>query len=264
MIRVARRVPGVRDVDNHLTVHHQTGNVPGLQGGEARRRSFGYMQKNWSPLARVAVGAAGAALAGVGIWKRGVWGWSAACAGGVLAARAVTNYDLRRLFGIGAGRRAIEVRKSIVVQAAPEHIFPLWSNYKAFPFLMSNVKRVEDLGNGRSRWTVEGPAGIPIEFTAQVTRWIPNRELAWMTEEGSAVQHEGLVRFEPAAGGTRVQVRFFYTPPGGAVGHALAALIGSDPEKKIEEDLARMKTSIETEHLPHDTGTHISPEVRIH
>lgn len=264
VLQVVRKVHGVKEVDSHLTVHHDTSGIPGLQGGEERRSSSEYAKRNWSPLARFLAGTAGSAFAGIGLSRRGLPGWSAAVAGGVLVARAATNLDLKRMFGVGAGRRAVEIQKAVVVHADPELIFPLWSNYKAFPFLMSHIRRVDDLGNGRSRWIVEGPAGIPIEFTARLTKWIPNRELAWETEEDSAVQHEGVVRFDPVDGGTRVQVRLFYNPPAGAVGHALVALMGSDPERRIEEDLARMKTSIETEHLPPDAGTRPTPETRIH
>jgi uncharacterized membrane protein len=70
-------------------------------------------------------------------------------------------------------------------------------------------------------------------------------------------------RFDPANGGTRVQIRFFYNPPAGAAGHVVAALLGSDPAKKIEEDLARIKTSIESGTLPHDASARPAPESHV-
>jgi uncharacterized membrane protein len=79
-----------------------------------------------------------------------------------------------------------------------------------------------------------------------VTRFEPNRLLAWKTLEGSAVAHAGVIQFEAASdGGTYVHIQFFYNSPAGAVGHAIDRLLGDDPAARIDEDLARMKTLME-------------------
>ncbi len=38
------------------------------------------------------------------------------------------------------------------------------------------------------------------------------------------------------------------------MGHAVAALFGSDPKSEMDEDLMRMKTLIETGNPPHDAA----------
>jgi uncharacterized membrane protein len=43
-----------------------------------------------------------------------------------------------------------------------------------------------------------------------------------------------------------------YNPPAGAIGDALARLIGADPKSLMDADLVRMKTLIETGKVPHD------------
>lgn len=69
------------------------------------------------------------------------------------------------------------------------------------------------------------------------------------------MEHAGVVRFEPDAGGaTRVSVRLSYNPPGGALGHGVAALFGSDPKRRMDEDLLRMKSFIETGVRPRDAA----------
>lgn len=40
-------------------------------------------------------------------------------------------------------------------------------------------------------------------------------------------------------------VRMGYTPPAGAVGHAIATIFGVDPKHAIDDDLARLKTLLE-------------------
>ena len=84
---------------------------------------------------------------------------------------------------------------------------------------------------------------------------VPNELLAWKTVEGASVEHAGLVRFEPDTDGTtRVRIRLSYNPPAGAFGHAVAALFGSNPKSRMDEDLMRMKTLIETGNLPRDAA----------
>jgi uncharacterized membrane protein len=171
-----------------------------------------------------------------------------------LFARGTSNLDLRTLLGVGRGRPVVTVRKSLNVQAPLERVFAFWSDVERFPTFMANVREVRDLGRDRSRWTVAGPAAMPVEWEAEVTRRVPNEELAWATVPGSVVEHSGHVRFLPnASGGTRIDVHLSYAPPAGAVGHGIARLFGSDPKTEIDEDLARMKTLLEREELAHPT-----------
>jgi uncharacterized membrane protein len=120
---------------------------------------------------------------------------------------------------------------------------------------VTHVQEVKDLGDGRSHWIVEGPAGIPVEWDAVVSAYIPHEILAWRTEPNSLIQHAGTVRFQPnAAGGTTVEVHLSYNPGIGAVGHALATLFGADPKHQMDDDLLRMKTFIEVGKAPSDAA----------
>src|SRR5205823_11551124 len=120
---------------------------------------------------------------------------------------------------------------------------------------MTHVREVKDKGNGMSHWVVDGPGGVPVTWDAVSTREIPNEVLAWRSVDGSAIANEGLVRFEPNNdGSTRVQIRLSYNPPGGALGHGLAWLVGTDPKRQLDDDLLRMKTVIETGVPPRDAA----------
>ena len=55
-------------------------------------------------------------------------------------------------------------------------------------------------------------------------------------------------------GTTRVDVQLSYNPPGGALGHLVAKLFGSDPKSEMDQDLARLKTLIETGNFPRDAA----------
>jgi uncharacterized membrane protein len=87
---------------------------------------------------------------------------------------------------------------------------------------------------------------IPLEWDAVITAQEPNELLAWKSQPDSTIQHAGVVRFQPNAnGGTTVHIHMSYNPPAGAIGHALATVLGADPKKKMDDDLMRMKTMIE-------------------
>jgi len=68
------------------------------------------------------------------------------------------------------------------------------------------------------------------------------------------VEHAGLLRFEQTQGGTRVLVTMSYTPPGGALNHAIARLFGADPKSELNDDLMRMKVFLETGRRAHDAA----------
>jgi uncharacterized membrane protein len=257
LLRAVAWIPGVHDIDNLLEQHDHPGNIPSLQGGTARRGDLPeLMQREWSPAARALVGGAGTALVAYAAARRDVFATLFGLAGTALVLRAATNLETKRLIGAGAGRRAVDVQKSININAPVSTVFDFWSNFENFPRFMTHVREVRATNvEGQSHWTVEGPAGVPIEFDAVITRFEPNTVIAWKTVEGSPVAHAGIVHFEPdGMQGTRVHIRFSYNPPAGAIGHAVAALLGEDPKSMMDEDLARMKTLVETGNPPRDAA----------
>jgi uncharacterized membrane protein len=257
LVSVVSGVRGVREVADQLERHDEPGNVPALQGGATRPgERAGLMQDSWPPASRLLAGAAGLTLLGVG-WQRRHWSGAAlTAAGSALLARAVTDMDLGRLVGVGAGHRAVDIEKAITIDAPVGDVFAFWLHYENFPRFMTHVRDVRSAEtDGHSHWVVDGPAGVPIEFDARTTRVVPNELIAWETLEGATVAHEGTVRFEATGGrSTRVTVHFSYNPPAGALGHAAAWLMGADARQLFNDDLVRMKTLIETGRPPHDAA----------
>jgi uncharacterized membrane protein len=261
-------VRGVREVDNQLTVHQRAGDVPGLQGEGRRADPFELMQDNWPPAARVLTSVIGGTLIVNGLARRSPFGFVLAAVGAGLLARGLTNRPVGTLVGVHGQRRPIFVRKTILIDAAVEHVFGFWSRPENFPRFMKNVREVEPLGGNRSRWVVAGPAGAPIEWTAEVTEMVNNELLSWRSEPGSNVQQWGTVRFTPLAGEagaqrTRLDIMLAYYPPVGDLGHAVAKLFASDPESEMETDLARMKTLLETGQPPRDAAKRKGDAVQI-
>jgi uncharacterized membrane protein len=254
LLRAVRRVPGVRAVHDELTVYNEPGNVSALQGGQPRTgERFELLQENWSPAARVLVGGVGAALMVAATQARSGMCALLGLSGGALVARAATNRDLKSLLGFG--ERGITVQKTIHVSAPVEQVFGFWTDYQNFPRFMHNVRDVRQVAENRSHWVVAGPAGVPVQWTAEVTHVVPGELIEWRSISESAVRHHGHVHFEPHGdGGTQVRVHLSYLPPAGAFGHAVATMFGADPKSEMDADLLRMKSMIETGHPPHDAA----------
>ena len=254
LLRAVWAVRGVVDVDDRLAVYESAAGISALQGGSRPREPrFGPWQENWPPGVRVVMGAVGGALiinalAG----RRGALGFLGGIGGAALIARSSTNMSIDRL--VGVRRPAIELQRCIEVAAPVEQVFETFSQLERFPEFMKHVREVHVRGDGTSQWVVEGPAGGTISWEAVTTRLEPNKLIGWRTLPGSAVEHAGLLRFEPTEGGTRVLVTMSYTPPAGALGHAVARLFGADPKSELKADLLRMKVFLETGRRAHDAA----------
>lgn len=262
LLKCVAAVPGVAAVENHLGAHQRAGDIPDLQGGAARpgERSE-WRQRNWSPTARLIAGAAGGALAIYGASRQDAIGATASALGIGLLVRGLTNLETKRLIG-ARGRRGIDLQKIVNINAPVEQVFENWTHYENFPHFMRNVREVRDLGDGRSHWTVTGPAGMSVEWEAEITKLVPNEILAWKSVPGAVIEHAGIIRFQSNDdGSTRVHIRMSYNPPAGAIGHVVAKLFGADPKKEMDEDMVRMKTLIETGKTPRDAAAK-SPAAR--
>ena len=265
LLSTVRGVRGVRAVENRLEVHASAEHVPALQGGLRRTGDRPELaQENWAPAARLLTGAAGSALALYAARRRDTLGTMLGVAGIALAARGATNLSVQRLTGVGAGRRAVDVQKTITVVAPVERVFAFFADWERWPTWMSHVREVRRTGtvgaDVRTHWVVDGPAGVPLAWDAITTRLVPNEMIAWKSVEGAAVAHAGVIHFRPTAdGATTVDVRLSYNPPAGAVGHVVAAFFGRDPKRQMDDDLARLKTTIETGTPPRDAARHLPP-----
>ena len=248
--RALRRVPGVRQLIGNWTTHTDTTGVSALQGdGRPRVPTIELLQEQWSPTARFLMG-----TAAVGTWvvsrrTPAPVAWALRGAGTAVAARAMTNLPMRRLTGLGAGRHAVELRAAVCVPASPDRVWSVVSDYSVFPMFMPDVRLVNRSEDGQmSEWEIKGPGGLPVRFYASETEREEGRRISWQTRDGELVAHSGTLRLDPLDDGrTRVQVQLAYNPVAGAIGHAVATVLGASPARKLHDDLQRLKTVLDTE-----------------
>jgi len=221
--------------------------VPDLQGpGRPRGGLHELLQENWAPTTRVVMGIVGGLLVLQGLQARGVARRVLTSAGVGLLTRAASNIPPGRLVGLAATRQAIQVEKTITVQAPVDQVWELWSNFENFPRFMTHLREVRKFDEAHSHWVAAGPAGIPVEWDAVITDWVPKQFIGWSSVEGSTVDTTGQVRFRPVSEAeTQIDVQLAYSPPAGAAGHVIAALFGTDPKSAMNDDLVRFKSLLE-------------------
>jgi uncharacterized membrane protein len=175
---------------------------------------------------------------------------AAVCA--VLGAAALDAYcavRIGRAPSSSSRRQArVHIEHAATVNKPIGEVYAFWRDFQNFPRFMRHVEAVEVLGDRRSRWRVAAPAGMHVEWDAEITDDRPGERLAWRSLEGSDVEHRGHVTFAhaPGARGTEVRVSLEYAPPAGTVGRNVARLFGREPEQQIREDLRRFKQLVET------------------
>ncbi len=182
------------------------------------------------------VAAAAAAVAGV-------------TAADIFAARRLSSHDQ-------LGTKKIHVRQTVIIDRSAEELFDFWRHFDRLPLIMNHLESVEKIDENRTHWVAKAPAGMEVEWTAEIINEHPNELIAWRSVEGSEVDNAGTVRFEPAVGGrgTIVKVDLEFVPPAGVLGAAIAKLFGEHPEKQIAVDLRRFKQLMETGEIATTAG----------
>ena len=127
-----------------------------------------------------------------------------------------------------------------------EELYQFWRNFENLPRFMDHLESVTIIDEGRSHWVVKGPAGIRVEWDAEIHNEIPNELIAWRSLAGSEVDNAGSVHFMPTEiGDTEVRVVLRYDPPAGKLGATVARLFGEEPSRQVAEDLRRLKQVVE-------------------
>jgi len=177
--------------------------------------------------------------------------------GGALIATGVLSYSpLNAAFGRGGdiddtrralgGSRGVNLKDCITIKRPPHELFTFWQRLDTLPRFMQHLESVERLGSGQSHWVVRGPAGLRLEWDAEIINEVPNELIAWRSLPGADVISAGSVHFRPyGAGGTRLDVTLQYSPPAGKLGAAAAWLLGQSGATVLRQDLKRLRELLE-------------------
>lgn len=217
---------------------------------------------------RLLSGVAGGALVFYGLSRMSLGGIVAAMAGGALMMRGVSgNCKLYSALGVNtaegttsAGNAArqskaahdlhdgIHVERAVTINRPIADVYAFWRNLTNLPRFMEHLQSVTQSTGKCSHWVAKAPAGMTVEWDAEIITERENELIAWKSLEGADVDNAGVVRFTKAPGdrGTEVHVTLRYNPPAGRVGALAAKLFGEEPQQQINEDLRRFKQVMET------------------
>jgi uncharacterized membrane protein len=156
-----------------------------------------------------------------------------------------------------AAERGIHLRESIRVEQPVADVYRYWRRLENLPRFMDHLDRVTETSDRHSHWVARGPAGLAVEWDAEIINDVENVLIAWRSLPGADVTSAGSVNFDAPRGGrgTQVTVRLQYAPPGGRTGAFVASLFGREPSQTIREDLRRFKHLLEAGEVPRASTT---------
>jgi uncharacterized membrane protein len=148
------------------------------------------------------------------------------------------------------------VGRTVTINRPRDEIYRAWRDFTRFPEFMENVDAVEDLGGGRSKWTIKAPLGSTVELVTRIEEDRPGQAIGWKSEPESDIETEGRVEFLDVAPdrGTGVRLTLRYDPPGGFTGRALAKVFQREPNVQARRDLRRFKMLMETGEIATNAG----------
>src|SRR5437868_2943937 len=152
-----------------------------------RRTGSGPDIERWASLATAT------AVIAYGVSRRSAPGMWLAAAATPLAYRGVVGEWPRVGNGRGArddtrvalsGAGGVHVFESIRLEKPLDEVYQFWRRFENLPKFMSHLERVTDLGNGRSHWVACGPAGMTVEWDAEIINEVPDQTIGWRSLPG--------------------------------------------------------------------------------
>jgi uncharacterized membrane protein len=164
----------------------------------------------------------------------------------------VTAFDV--MHGVRESRRKMgnPVRRAITIGRTPEEVYNFYRKLELLPKFMNWIESVEDRGNDIWHWKVKTPAGVSIEYDAEIIEDIPGHRISWRTLPNAIVPNRGCVEFLDAPGGRGCEV---------IVEMQVAAPLGKTiASQEAQGDLHRLKQILELgEVIKSDASIHKAP-----
>lgn len=138
------------------------------------------------------------------------------------------------------------IEASVTIQRAVEDVFRFYRDFKNLPSFLGDVMAVEQAGPATSRWTIQGPLGIRINWIIKVTEELVNELIRYETVTSPELRTYWEIYFGPGSEDGETEVREVMRAPLGELGRAALPLIGKFPDKEVASNLHRLKQVMET------------------
>jgi uncharacterized membrane protein len=174
-----------------------------------------------------------------------------------VAGVAVADVVAAVLTGRNGGSAPIHAAARITVNRPVAEVYAAWRELENLPRFMAHLQEVRPVGHERTHWRAAVPAGIDIEWDAEITSERIDEHLEWRSVGDATVRNSGRVDFRPAPGrhATEIRVHLDYEPPAGKLGAVVAKLFGEEPDQQVRDDLRRFKQLLETGEVVRSDGS---------
>ena len=134
---------------------------------------------------------------------------------------------------------------SVTIQRAVEKVFGFYRDFANLPSFLGDVMAIEQIGPATSRWTIQGPLGIRVNWTIKVTEERTNELIRYETLTSPALSTYWEIHFAAGSAAGETEVREVMKAPLGRLGRGALALIGKFPAQEVSSNLNRLKQVME-------------------
>lgn len=138
------------------------------------------------------------------------------------------------------------VEAAVAIHRPAEEIFRFYRDFRNLPRFLGDVMAIAQTGPATYRWTVQGPLGIRMRWTARVTEERADEFIGYEVVPLPGLKTTWEIYLSPAPEAGTTEVREVMKTPLGRVGRAGLALIGKPPAGEVPANLRRLKEVMET------------------
>jgi uncharacterized membrane protein len=135
---------------------------------------------------------------------------------------------------------------SVTIQRPVEWVFGFYRDFRNLPSILGDVMKIEQIGLGLTRWTIQGFLGIRAHWTIRVTEEYPNELIRYETISSPQMTTRWDIYFARGSELDETNVREVMRTPLGRVGRVALAVIGKFPAEEMSSNLHRLKQILET------------------
>lgn len=147
---------------------------------------------------------------------------------------------LRAVIGPDATEAVVVIRRPV------EDVFRFYRDFRNLPRFLGDVMAVDQTGPAAYRWTVQGPLGLRLKWTATVTEERANEFISYETVPLPGLKTTWAIYLSAAPEAGTTEVRELMRTPLGRIGRAGLALMGKPPAGEVPANLRRLKEVMET------------------
>lgn len=131
------------------------------------------------------------------------------------------------------------------IRRAVEEVFRFHRDFRNLPTFLGDVMAVEQMDPLTSRWTIQGPLRIRVNWTVRVTGERKNELIRYEMVALPGLRTYWEIHFAPGRESGETVVREVMNVPLGRLGRAALALIGKFPAEEVSSNLHRLKQILE-------------------